>query len=253
MQAKVYRGPRRAVRRPPPPAAGAVHRLDSGVMAGDFLDRALHEAARYGADPWVFVRELLQNARDAHATAVMLDAVVQDGCDCIVVRDNGRGMSFEHAQKFLFTLYASSKAGQEGEAGRFGVGFWSVLRFQPLSILVRSWPADGSEPWEVALSNGLEKVVRRTPPPSKESGTHIVLVRAAQSEKLAERLREAAWQNARFLRRKDDPDRPLRIFVDGQAINAPFELPAPSASFRRGNIRGVVALGSSARVDLFSK
>jgi hypothetical protein len=35
---------------------------------GDFRARARAEADRYGPDPWVFVRELLQNARDAGAT-----------------------------------------------------------------------------------------------------------------------------------------------------------------------------------------
>ena len=32
-----------------------------------FLERALQEAGRYGSDPWVFIRELIQNARDAGA------------------------------------------------------------------------------------------------------------------------------------------------------------------------------------------
>jgi len=31
--------------------------------AGDFKTRARAEADRYGPDPWIFVRELLQNAR----------------------------------------------------------------------------------------------------------------------------------------------------------------------------------------------
>ena len=33
----------------------------------DFRERARVEADRYGPDPWIFVRELLQNARDAHS------------------------------------------------------------------------------------------------------------------------------------------------------------------------------------------
>ena len=39
-------------------------------MPDGFLDRARFEAGRYGSDPWVFVRELLQNARDAGARRV---------------------------------------------------------------------------------------------------------------------------------------------------------------------------------------
>ena len=37
-----------------------------------------------------------------------------------------------------------------GQVGRFGVGFWSVLRFEPERIVIRSRPAAG-EPWEVSL------------------------------------------------------------------------------------------------------
>jgi len=39
-------------------------------LKSDFRTRARYEAERYGADDWVFVRELLQNARDAGAVRV---------------------------------------------------------------------------------------------------------------------------------------------------------------------------------------
>src|SRR5437868_4778294 len=96
-----------------------------------FLERARREALRYGSDPWVFVRELLQNGRDAGATAVTFDVDENGGVASIVCTDDGSGMTFLHARKYLFALYASSKEADRGAAGRFGVGFWSILRFDP--------------------------------------------------------------------------------------------------------------------------
>ena len=46
--------------------------LKNNVADYSFRRRALAEAARYGSDPWVFVRELLQNARDAGAREVLI-------------------------------------------------------------------------------------------------------------------------------------------------------------------------------------
>src|SRR5438045_1793851 len=120
----------------------------------DFRDRAQFEALRYGADPWIFVRELLQNARDAGARRVRIVTTERDGQVRLTCRDDGTGMTAEHAQKFLFKLYASSKENEAGMAGRFGVGFWSILRFGPAQIVVRSWPEHG-DPWEISLDGKL--------------------------------------------------------------------------------------------------
>src|SRR4051812_9484615 len=111
----------------------------------DFRDRAQFEAERYGADPWIFVRELLQNARDAGATKVTISIDTRDALVRLTCRDDGDGMTEEHSKKFLFRLYASSKEGAAGMAGRFGVGFWSILRFEPTSIVIRSWPKRGQQ------------------------------------------------------------------------------------------------------------
>jgi hypothetical protein len=217
----------------------------------DFRDRARREAERYGSDPWVFVRELLQNARDAGARRVEITALERDGRERVTCRDDGCGMSFEHARLYLFTLYASSKEKERGAAGRFGVGFWSLLRFEPDLILVRSWPGHGT-PWEVELDGGLLRWKRR-PPPRGGRGTEVVLERAAADGELARHVREAAFESARYLRRRDHPRRALPVRVNGEVVTARFELPPPSAGFQRGRLRGVVGLGPEARVELFAQ
>jgi transglutaminase-like putative cysteine protease len=230
----------------------------------DFRARARAEADRYGPDPWVFVRELLQNARDAGATAVAFTARSEAGTWRLHCRDDGEGMSYAHARRYLFALYASSKEQRRDQVGRFGVGFWSILRFEPAKITIRSRPklspetgASGHAPedrnaWELELSGDLESAVQRTPQMGGP-GTEVVLERPAPDGELERRVFEAAWQNARFLGTRDRPDRPLTITVNGKPVNAAFELPAPSSAFRRGAVRGVVGLGSAARVELFSR
>lgn len=226
----------------------------------EFRARARAEADRYGPDPWVFVRELLQNARDAGATRVEFTCEVAGGRWRLHCRDDGEGMGFGHARRYLFSLYASSKESRRDQVGRFGVGFWSILRFEPDRIMIRSRPRqatsgqdpeDRPEGWEIELAGDLESARRATP--TMEPGTEVLLERAAVDNELARRVYDAAYQNARFLATRDDPERPLKVTVDGKSVNAPFALPAPSASFRRGRVRGVVALGSAARVELFSR
>lgn len=215
-----------------------------------FRARARYEADRYGPDPWVFVRELLQNARDAGATSVRFEVEVQDHAVRVLCRDNGEGMTFDHAKRYLFALYASSKETSKTQVGRFGVGFWSILRFEPQQITVRSQPKHG-EAWELTFDGTLEQALHARP--SMDVGTEVILERASDDGHLHRRIYDAAWQNARFLFTRDDPQKPLLVTINGKAINAPFTLPAPSASFHRGNVRGVVGLGSTAQVELFSR
>ncbi|MCA9714036.1 MAG: ATP-binding protein [Myxococcales bacterium] len=225
--------------------------MASNARPEDFRNRARLEAERYGPDPWVFVRELLQNARDAGATRVRFEVSVDGATARVLCRDDGEGMSLEHARRYLFSLYASSKEASRDQVGRFGVGFWSILRFEPRRIIIRSRTESGA-PWEMVLDGGLERAVQRVPE-SMSVGTEVVLERAAGDGHLARRVRDAAHQNARFLCTRERPDAPLEITVNGERVNAPFTLPAPSSSFRRGRVRGVVGLGTAARVELFSR
>jgi len=215
-----------------------------------FRERARLEADRYGPDPWIFVRELLQNSRDAGATSVQL-VVESDGeIERVTCVDDGDGMSFEHARRYLFSLYASSKEGAKNQAGRFGVGFWSVLRFDPSSIVIRSYPRGGA-PWGLRLAGSLANAAHAEPAPSP--GTVVMLERPRGDGRLEHRVFDAVWQSGRYLHHRDDLDRPVTITVNGRVANAQFALGAPSTSFRKRDLRGVVGLGPSPRVELFCR
>jgi transglutaminase-like putative cysteine protease len=222
-----------------------------------FRDRARLEADRYGPDPWIFVRELLQNSRDAGANAVVFtvgERPAGEGShevvEWVACQDDGEGMTFEHARRYLFALYASSKEDRKNQAGKFGVGFWSILRFDPQAIIIRSRPREGAA-WAVRLDGSLERAEHVEPP--TRAGTEIVLERPRGDGRLEHRIYDAVWQSARYLHRRDAPEQALPITINGRSANAEFALGAPSASFRRSAVRGVVGLGRAPRVELFCR
>jgi len=219
------------------------------TIAGDFRRRALFEARRYGGDAWVFIRELLQNSRDAGATRVDLVVERRGGRDRIVCRDDGCGMSFDHARRYLFTLYASSKTHERNTAGRFGIGFWSVLRFQPEEVVVRSAPA-GRSGWQVRLRDGLDEIEYCELP--LDSGTEIELVRPARGADPAAEVWHAVRRDARHLRRRDREGTVLEVRVNSRPATAEIALDPPSLVFARRGLRGAVALADRPRVDLLA-
>ena len=221
----------------------------STAWGSAFRDRARYEADRYGPDSWVFVRELLQNARDAGARRVWLSGVRSGGRDRVVCRDDGGGMSFDHARRYLFTLYASSKRGQSRSAGRFGIGFWSVLRFAPETVIVRSRPRTG-EGWQVRLAGDLEHV--KGEGAIMDPGTEIVLERRAGGPHPEKALHQAVLRDAPFLRCRGGKERPLEVLVNGRRVAVELDIEPPRMSFRRRGLHGVVALGREPSVQVFA-
>ncbi len=217
------------------------------TIAGEFRRRAFHEALRYGGDAWVFVRELLQNSRDAGARRVDLTVERCDGVDRIRCRDDGCGMAFDHAHRYLFTLYASSKSGQSDTAGRFGIGFWAVLRFEPDEIFVRSALEDETG-WLLRMSGDLEQIERSGAALGR--GTEIELVRKARGGDPVAAVWEAVQRDARHLRAEDGGI--LDVRVNSRRATAEIALDPPSLAFSRSGLHGAVALSDRPQVDLLA-
>ena len=217
--------------------------------ASSFLQRARLEAARYGSDRWVFIRELLQNARDAGAHHVSITTSKTGGRDRVTCLDDGTGMVFEHARRYLFALYSSSKRGRSRTAGRFGIGFWSVLRFDPEEIVVRS-RCGRAEGWAVRLDGRLQDVKRE--PAAMRPGTEIVLVRPSTAEDLEESVISAVLRDAPYLRCRHRAGHPVEVTVNGRLVRQQPTLPPPSLSFARRGSMGVVGLGPQPGVVIFA-
>ncbi len=198
----------------------------------------------------VFLRELLQNARDAGARRVVIETKVKDGVEVIRVMDDGRGMALDHAQRFLLTLYASSKRGNTDAAGRFGVGFWSILRFEPTEITIRSRSAEAEEGWEIVFDSGLE--VRGHRQCRMPVGTAVRMVRPACEGDLGASAWDLVRRDARHLRQKDDPETLLEVTVNGRQATERIVPEEPGLFFRRSGLRGAISLGSVPEVMLLA-
>ncbi|MGK3998476.1 sacsin N-terminal ATP-binding-like domain-containing protein [Sorangium sp. So ce1024] len=125
------------------------------------------------ADPYAFLRELVQNGMDAGARSIAVRVETLPGACATSVTDDGSGMSREDIEGPLLTLFSSSKEGDASKIGKYGVGFVSVFAIQPEQVDVETW-RDG-QAFRLRLrgdtSYELEDAGRR-----EGSGTRITLL-----------------------------------------------------------------------------
>jgi hypothetical protein len=209
----------------------------------------------YGSDPWFFIRELAQNSRDAGAAVINVKiGHTPAGEETLVFADNGGGMSYDHAVRYLFRLYASSKTAEKYAAGRFGIGFWTVLKFNPHKIIIESRFKKKS--WGVVVEVGRDLVTTPGPSDLNQGGTRITLCRPAQEESAEAYRREtktALQRYCSYLRRNTRRAEPLPVYFSGENITGEMKLPGPvSMAFKTGRLEGAVGLGTQPRVRLYA-
>ncbi|MCX6556094.1 MAG: ATP-binding protein [Candidatus Aminicenantes bacterium] len=224
------------------------------MLGKDFRGLAEAVTRTYGDDPWFFLRELAQNSRDASAKAIRVEAQRSaDGLESLTFADDGRGMRLAHARRFLFRLYASHKSGDKMSAGKYGIGFWTILRFQPSQICLQS--RCGKESWAVVMDAELR--ARPTVCPLDRPGTTVILTRPAVFATEAEFSQEAEHAlraYCGFLRRNDRLGTLLPVYFHGQNLTVPMSLPGPlSYAFHDGAVEGAVAVDENPRVRLFAR
>ena len=116
----------------------------------------------------IAVLELVKNSYDAHATNVEITFTK----DCLIISDNGKGMTLDDLQnKWLFVAYSAKRDGTEDKsyrsnfkrrfAGAKGIGRMSCDRLaKQLSLITRSDVSGKTECLEVdweAFENGYDK------------------------------------------------------------------------------------------------
>ena len=146
------------------------------MLGKEFRGLAETVTRTYGENPWFFLRELAQNSRDAGARNIWVEAAhSEQGVETIRFADDGRGMTLAYARRFLFRLYASEKTADHKAAGKYGIGFWTLLGFQPARILLQS--RRGRISWAVELDGELN--IRAATCHLSRSGTSVTLSRPA--------------------------------------------------------------------------
>ncbi|MBN2431718.1 MAG: ATP-binding protein [Acidobacteria bacterium] len=218
-----------------------------------FFRRAREEASRYGEDPWVFLRELVQNSRDADATRIDFTVAIDGDWQTLVCRDNGYGMTREVIEEYLLRLYASNKEELASAIGLFGVGFWSVLLFQPAIIRITS--GDGRECHALEIDCRGHAVRSVAPPSQPLAGTEIVLRRVAGSSLDARRLHALVEEKLILFAghiRPGPGGKQLDIYCQGRRLNRPFAPPDVfGRRFRTREFDGVLGFDTVPSVRIY--
>ncbi|HSO40428.1 MAG TPA: ATP-binding protein, partial [Labilithrix sp.] len=204
------------------------------------------DMVRQFADPYAFLRELVQNGIDAGATRI--EVRVERGPDGAVatsVSDDGCGMSRAVIEGPLLTLFESSKESDSTKIGKYGIGFVSVFALEPERVEVRT--RAGAESWVVRLfgdhSFELAQGAR-----SSGTGTEVVLVHTMTVEELVEHARHAKEALAHWCRHAHIPI--TFALVDGEGggevvtVNVPLAVHgAAKVTVVEGDERFVVGVG----------
>jgi hypothetical protein len=166
----------------------------AGVAAA--TEGLVADMVRQFADPFAFVRELVQNGIDAGASALTVRADHRDGTAVFSVADDGCGMTREIIEGPLLTLFSSSKDGDLGKIGKYGVGFVSVFAIEPEAVTVETWREEGGYLLTL-LPDHTYQLARQARPRSSASGTVVSLKKALAREQFEE---EAAGMRSSLAR-----------------------------------------------------
>ena len=158
---------------------------------------AVAEMVRQFADPYAFVRELVQNSIDAGATALSVRVERAAGIVTTALHDDGAGMNRATIDGPLLTLFNSSKEGDSSKIGKYGVGFVSVFAIDPETVDVDTW-RDG-ERYRVRLFRDHRYEIEKLTP-IEDSGTVVTLHQAMDAEKFDEHRRRLEVALSRWCR-----------------------------------------------------
>ena len=223
-------------------------------MNNFYLDSIRDSQKGYISDPWVFLRELAQNSRDACALEIKIDPGGHGSeNEVIIFSDNGRGMTYKEAEKYLFRLYSSSKSKERTSVGMYGVGFWTIMKFEPDEIIIESY-SEEEDRWAVILDGNLDH--RRSECKLRNFGTRVTLVRKKKYtnyETFCMELEKGVGRYCRFIDRKTEKGKLLPVIFRGKLISENFEYKEGiSLKYGGRNFEGVVGLGDVPEVHLFT-
>jgi hypothetical protein len=192
------------------------------IEAGDTLDNLVDQFA----DPYAFLRELVQNSIDAGSTRVDVEFEYTPNKDnhkgvfVLHINDTGEGMNREIIDSKLTRLFSSSKEDDYTKIGKFGIGFVSVFALKPKAVFVDTG-RDG-EYWRIYFKEDrtFDRLVLQRP----VEGTQIKWIKELTAEENRS-FRSETLKTLKLWCKHAEAE----IYLDGELINEPFELQHPLA------------------------
>jgi molecular chaperone HtpG len=187
---------------------------DAGVSGiGGAIAGLVHQFA----DPWAFLRELVQNSIDAGSPQidVRIEHDAARGVMTVEVADAGEGMTREVIDTRLTRLFSSAKEGDYTKIGRFGIGFVSVFAVDPELVCVDTGRA--GEWWRVVFAR--DRTFERIRLHEPVEGTTVRLYKqasATETEEARQRARETLAYWCKHVR--------VELRLDDEPISAPMDI-----------------------------
>ncbi|MBL9102828.1 MAG: ATP-binding protein [Myxococcales bacterium] len=181
------------------------------TSVGAALEGLVHQFA----DPWAFLRELVQNAIDAGSPEidVSVEHDAARGTMVITVADAGEGMSREIIDTRLTRLFSSAKEGDYTKIGRFGIGFVSVFALDPAVVCVDTGRT--GEHWRVLFRR--DRTFERIRLSEPVEGTTVRLFKEATAEEAAAARAKAAETLGYWCKHVR-----CALRLDGERVSGPF-------------------------------
>ena len=198
-------------------------------------------------NPYLYIRELVQNSLDARASKIRIDLGKDErtGLGTICVEDDGMGMDEETIKKYFLTLFASSKEDDRSTIGRFGVGLVSIFAQRPKYVKVET-AKEGADPMKVIIgkvSDGAPAKIIKPGAGTIQKGTRLTLYVDLGEDAMSEVGRKLRNELVSTCAYTATP-----ISFGGNVINKDFDIEAPvKVKFGGKGIEAVMALtGNSA-------
>jgi hypothetical protein len=185
---------------------------------GEALETLVHQFA----DPWSFLRELVQNAIDAGSEDIEVRIAYEpdedasdQGLMIVEIVDSGEGMDRQIIDTRLTRLFSSAKEGDYTKIGRFGIGFVSVFAIAPELVCVDT--GRNGEFWRVLFKQdrSFERIVLEQP----LEGTTVRLYKRCSETEL-EQARGRARETLEYWCKHARVD----IRIDDELISRPMDL-----------------------------
>jgi hypothetical protein len=204
-----------------------VSQTPRAVDAGETLDSLVDQFA----DPYAFLRELIQNSIDAGSSQIFVSFDFKPSNDkdkgilVLHIDDTGEGMNREIIDTQLTRLFSSSKESDYTKIGKFGIGFVSIFALKPRAVILDT--GRGGEFWRIWFEQ--DRTFKRIVLDRPVEGTQIQFIKELTVSEFIS-FKERSLKTIIYWCKHAEAE----ILVDGEIINQPFELVHPLAVNHEG-------------------